>query len=84
MQQLLEKLELADQKLAKQAETLPTVEAEVQQRLKALSQVLVRHSAAGGGARSGTCLAPSAGLVDLEVPPQIMLYMCICNYFYVH
>ena len=37
---LLEKLELADQKLAKQAEQLPTVEAEVQQRLRALSKVM--------------------------------------------
>ena len=41
VQQLLEKLELADQKLARQAEQLPTVEAELQQRLQALSKVQV-------------------------------------------
>ena len=39
---LLEKLELADQKLAKQAEQLPSVEAEVQQRLRALSKVSIQ------------------------------------------
>ena len=43
MQQLLEKLELADQKLAKQAEQLPSVEAEVQQRLRALSKVSILY-----------------------------------------
>ena len=41
---MLEKLELADRKLVKQAETLPTVEAEVRQRLKALSKVGVDGS----------------------------------------